>query len=176
VAIISVEQLRLYTDNREVFKRFFQPLLVLGVQNQYSWGVAGVKQETAIQAEQYLISTSSPYFPGATYSHLLDFTTTDITTERFERITNEHDRLFSYLYTAVIIKELTSQWRKSGYPIDSNVAVLATLYNIGFTHSKPHANPQSGGAVINLYGSAYSFGQLANEIYNSNELLEFFPR
>lgn len=176
VAIISVEQLRLYTDNREVFKRYFKPLTILGVQTQYSWGVAGIKQDTAEQTELYLSSSTSPFYPGDKYAHLLDFATDNKDTERFARITNEHDRLFSYLYTAAVIKELQTQWRSAGFPIDNNVAVLATLYNIGFSHSKPHANPASGGAAIDIGGIVYSFGRLAEEVYNSNELLTYFPK
>jgi hypothetical protein len=176
VAIISVEQLRLYTDNREVFKRYFKPLTILGVQTQYSWGVAGIKKETAEQTEFNLTSSTSPFYPGDQYAHILDFATQDVDSERFSRITDEHDRLYSYLYTAAVIKELQTQWGGAGFTIENDTAVLATLYNIGFSHSKPHANPRSGGAAIDIGGNVYSFGRLAEKVYTSNELLESFPR
>lgn len=176
VAIISVEQLRLYTDNREVYKKFFGPLLVLGVQNQYSWGVAGIKEDTAITSENYLIASTSPFYLGKQYEQLLQFSSNNNKEERFARITNKDDRFYSYLYTAVIIKQLENQWRKQGFPIAENTGVLATLYNIGFAHSKPHAHPQSGGAAININGTTYSFGGLASEVYRSNELTTYFPK
>ncbi len=176
VAILIVEQLRLYHDNREVFKTFFAPLKVLGVQSQFSWGVMGVKQETAIETEEHLKATSSPFYLGTDYEHVLDFSTDDHDKERFDRIVNEHDRYYSYLYAAVIIKQLMTQWHTAGFDITKRPEVISTLFNIGFRHSQPHANPKSGGAPIPLGTTTYSFGSLAKEFYYSNELLESFPR
>jgi hypothetical protein len=176
VSIIMVEQLRLYNDNREIFKTFFAPLKVLGVQSQFSWGVAGIKENTAIQAENYLASTSSPFYPGDRYANLLSFTTNNHDSERFTRITNEHDTFYSYLYTAIIIKELEAQWKKEGYDISHRPDVIATLFNIGFTHSKPNNNPKSGGASITIDDQTYSFGSLAQSFYSSDELTDFFPK
>ena len=45
--------------------------------------------------------------------------------------------------------------------------------NIGFEHSVPEADPQSGGAEINIDNTYYSFGSLAKSFYDSDELLIF---
>ena len=176
VSILVVEQLRLYNDNREIFKTVFAPLRLLGIQSQYSWGVLGIKQETAITIEHNLVTPSSPFYPGKRYEHLLDFATNNQNEERYDRLTEKHDRFYSYLYGAAIIKELESQWQKSGYDISKQPEIIATLFNIGFAHSQPNPSPHSGGASITLASSTYSFGSLAKDFYYSDELIETFPR
>jgi hypothetical protein len=178
VANLITEQLRLFFSERESYKQFFLPLKILGSQTQFSWGVMGVKEDTAIQVENNLKDPSSSYYPGAQFAHLLDFpaTTTDITTARFARMTDQHNHYWSYLYAGLYIKEVEAQWAKAGFPIDQNAAVLSTLYNIGFTHSVPNANPQVGGAAIDILDVSYSFGGLSADFYNSSELLDIFPR
>jgi len=173
---LVVEQLRFFYSEREVYKKVFEPLKILGNETQFSWGVMGVKEETAIQIEENLASTTSPFYLGKKYEHILDFKTSDIKQERFERMTNEHDHYYSYLYAALYMKEVLAQWKVAGYNISERPDLILTLYNIGFANSKPNANPHSGGAEIKIYDKTYSFGSLANEFYYSNEFLEEFPR
>src|SRR3954462_10094227 len=71
---LVVEQLRLYYSDRELFKKAFAPLKILGNQSQFSWGVMGIKQGTAKQIEEN---------EKARGSHLLDFTTNNPDQERF---------------------------------------------------------------------------------------------
>ncbi|MCR4334479.1 MAG: hypothetical protein NUV47_01990 [Patescibacteria group bacterium] len=176
VAQLVVEQLRLYHSNRELFKKIFYPLKLLGNQNQFSWGVMGIKEETAKLIEKHLKDTSSIYYLGLSYENILDFETKDKDKERFTRITKEDDRYYSYLYTALYIKQILTQWEKAGFPITDRIDIISTLYNIGFKHSIPNANPQSGGAIIEIKNVPYSFGTLAKNFYNSNELIEYFPK
>jgi len=176
VAQLVAEQLRLYTSEREMFKSVFAPLKILGSQSQFSWGIMGIKEDTAINIENYSKDPSSPFYPGPTYSRLLDFKTDNPTQERFDRITDEHDHYYDYLYTALYIKEIEAQWKKAGFDISNRPEILSTLYNIGFTHSTPNANPQVGGAEIDINGSTYSFGSLAYQFYYSNELVDLFPQ
>lgn len=175
-AQLVVEQLRLYHSDRELFKTIFAPLKILGNQSQFSWGVMGIKQETAIEIESDLKDASSPFYPGKSYENLLDFKTKDHDTERFKRIVKEDDRYYSYLYASLYIKEILAQWKKAGFPIADRPEIISTLYNIGFEHSIPKVNPQSGGAEINIGNTYYSFGSLAKDFYESNELLENFPK
>ena len=91
-------------------------------------------------------------------------------------MTDQHDHYWSYLYAGLYIQEVEAQWRRAGYPIDGNVAVISTLYNIGFTHSNPNPNPQVGGAAISLSDGTRSFGALAAEFYNSDLLTDILPR
>jgi len=173
---LVVEQLRLFYTERESYKKFFEPLKILGSQTQFSWGVMGTKEETAIEIENNLKNRSSTYYLGSTYEHMLDFKTADIKQERFTRMTDQHDHYYSYLYAGLYLKQIMTQWKSAGFDISGRSDILATLYNIGFNGSRPKANPQSGGAEIKIGDHVYSFGSLAREFYDSNELVEEFPR
>ncbi len=176
VSNLVAEQLRLFFTEREAYKQFFYPLKILGPQTQFSWGVMGMKEETAIPVENHLKDPASPFYLGPTYEHLLDFSTDNIQTERFTRMTDQYDHYYSYLYAGLYLKQIQTQWKRAGHPIDERVDILATLYNIGFERSVPKANPQVGGAAIVLGSKTYSFGGLASEFYTSNLLTDIFPR
>jgi hypothetical protein len=177
-SILFVEQMRLYNSDSELFKKIFEPLSILGVQSQFSWGVMGLKQETLIKIENNLKDSKSPFYLGKENENLLDFSANNknIDETRFNRITDEHNNYYSYLYTAIFIEQLEKQWENAGFDISERPEIIATLYNIGFEHSVPNANPQVGGAEIDIANQKYSFGGLAYEFYNSNELLDIFPR
>jgi hypothetical protein len=176
VSILIVEQLRLFHSNRELFKEVFGPLKLLAVQSQFSWGVMGVKQETARQIETHLTDKTSPFYLGSQYEKILDFSTEEPDSERFYRLTNEDDRSYSYLYAGLLLRQLQSQWDKAGFSITERPDILATLYDLGFEKSKPHSNPLSGGAEIEIGTEIYSFGGLAKKFYDSDELAAVFPK
>ena len=185
VANLIVEQLRLFFTERAFYKQFFAPLKILGSQTQFSWGVMGMKEDTAIQVEANLKNPASPYYPGPQYEHLLDFSTSASATSsasstiaqaRFTRMTDQHNHYYNYLYAALYMKEIETQWQNAGFPIANRPEILSTLYNIGFEHSVPSANPQVGGAAIVINNVTYSFGGLASQFYNSNLLLDVFPK
>ncbi len=176
VTQLVVEQLRLFYTERESYKKFFQPLKILGSQTQFSWGVMGIKEDTAVQIENHLKDTTSPFYLGKSYENLLDFKTTNISEERFTRMTDQHAHYYSYLYAALFLKQVETQWKNAGVDISKRPEIMTTLYNIGFSHSVPKPNPQSGGAEIMIYDHTYSFGSLGAEFYNSNELIDEFPR
>lgn len=177
IASLVAEQLRLFFTEREAYKQFFYPLKILGPQSQFSWGVMGMKEDTAIQVEVHLKDPSSPFYIGAQYEHLLNFPDlTDPKQERFARMTDQKNHYWSYLYAGLYMKQIQRQWARAGFPIDSDVAVQATLYNIGFTNSLPKANPQAGGSSIEIQGQTYSFGGLAADFYASDLLIDVFPR
>ncbi len=179
------EQMRLFYSNRVLFKEIFGPLKILGAQSQFSWGIMGLKDDTAREIERRLKDPASPSYLGEKYEHLLDFKTTaaGVSTiiseqedhERFLRIVDEYNHYYSYLYTAIYLKEIEREWLRAGFDISKRPEILATLFNIGFANSKPNANPQVGGSEINIDGVMYSFGGLAGLFYNSDELIELFP-
>ena len=175
ISSIVPEQFRFFTSDRELFKRVFQPLQILGNFTQFSYGVAGIKTDTAMDIEANLKDKTSPYYPGAQYENLLDFSTNDPDTERMARLTNPKNFFYSYLYTGLFIKEEMAQWKKAGYSINNRPEILATLFNLGFAHSNPNASPQTGGATITVNGEDYTFGGLAFDFYYSNELTKDFP-
>lgn len=178
VSNLVAEQLRLFFTEREAYKQFFYPLKILGPQTQFSWGVMGMKEDTALLVEAHLKDVSSPYYLGPSYEHLLDFAsdTADIKTERFKRMTDQHDHYYSYLYAGLYLNQLMTQWRNAGFPIENRPDILGTLYNIGFTRSVPKPDPKVGGASIVIGTTSYSFGGLVGTFYRSSLLTDIFPR
>ena len=137
--------------------------------------------------EENLIDSKSQFYLGSDYEKILDYSAKELQdsegnkdTARFIRLTNEKDRAYSYLYAALMTKQIQVSWQKASFPIDDNIGVVTTLYNIGFQHSNPNANPKVGGARINLSSGEksydYSFGELAELFYESDELVEIFPK
>ena len=178
VAILVPEQMRLFHSNRAIFKEVFAPLKVLGSQNQFSWGIFGVKDDTARAIESHLQDRNSPYHLGKNFEKMLSFTSSnenDVDQERFARITDERNHLYSYLYAALYIAQIESQWEKSGYKISVRPEVIATLWNLGFEKSSPHKNPKSGGAVLDIGKEKYSFGEIARLFFYSDEMIELLP-
>ncbi len=166
-AVVVPEQLRFFTSERETFKQIFEPLKILGSLSQFSLGVAGIKQNTAVEIERRLAPSDQhliTYPPGSNQPQLL-----------FERLTDQHNHYWSYLYAALFIKQIQSEWASAGFPIDQKPGVTITLFNIGFENSRPHSAPQVGGAEITIGDTVYTFGALGAEFYSSRELRDVFP-
>jgi hypothetical protein len=174
-AMIVGEQIRLFDSEREAYKKWIGPLKILSVETQFSWGITGIKPETAIKIEKYLKDSSSVFYLGDKYKHLLDFSSKDSDNERFKRITDWHNHYYSYLYAGINLKMIYTQWKKAGYDIANRPEILATIFNLGFEISKPKPNPRVGGSNILIKGKPYTFGALAYEFYYSGELLSEFP-
>jgi len=174
-AMVSAEQIRLFDNNREAYKKWIGPLKILSVQSKFSWGVTGIKPETAMKIEKFLKSDTSVFYLGKKYEHLLDFKNADIEKERFDRLTDFHNHFYSYLYAALNIRMLIVQWKKAGYELTKRPEILATLFNLGFEVSKPKPNPRVGGSGIIIKGKRYTFGTIAYEFYYSGELIDLFP-
>lgn len=175
VSLLVPEQMRLFNSNRALFKKIFEPLKILGSQSQFSWGIFGIKDETARAIESHLKDKSSQFYLGKDFEHILDFKTTDADQERFQRIIDENDHTYSYLYSALYIAQIEKQWRDSGFSLNNRPDILATLFNLGFDKSKPSANPSSGGAKIEFNNLSWSFGELSSLFYYSDEMIELFP-
>lgn len=175
VAALVGEQMRLFNSSRETYKNVIRPLKILSVESQFSLGVTGIKNFTAIQVEKNLKDTASVYYLGKKYEHLLDFRTDDPSTERYDRLVNYKNHFWSYMYAALIIKQLEIQWIRAGYSISDRPEILITLYNVGFAQSKPNPHPKVGGSHITINGINYSFGSLGYEFYYSSEMADVFP-
>lgn len=176
-AAVVPEQVRFFTSEREIFKRYFEPLKILGSLSQFSLGVSGIKQETANNIEQYAADPASPFYPGPGIAPLIAYTqgTTTHDTELFNRLTDAKNHYYSYLYTAIYIKEVEAQWSAAGYDISHKPGAVVTLFNIGFQNSHPNANPAAGGASITTGGISYTYGELGQDFYGSSELGDIFP-
>ena len=175
VSVLVGEQIRLFNSNREIYKNVIGPLKILSVESVFSFGVTGIKKETAAMIEYYLKDSISIYYMGENYKTLLDFKTEDPETERHFRLVDYRNHFYSYLYAAVFLKQVELQWKRSGFDISHRPEILATLYNIGFWMSKPKANPKVGGSKIEVNGAEYTFGALSYEFYYSGELFNEFP-
>jgi len=175
VSTVISEQFRYFTANRESYKRYFEPLKVLGNGTKFSYGVAGVKFETARVIEANLKDKNSPYYLGADYEGILNYGDANPETELMGRLTDSKNHYYSYMYTAVFLKEIMHQWEAAGYPVNDRPEVLATLFNLGFNKSVPKENPEVGGSTITIDDRDYTFGGLSYEFYYSGELLDIFP-
>ena len=174
VACAIVEQVRLFNTSRELFKKFFEPLKILGNANKISLGIMGIKEDTAIQIETHLKDPTSPYYLGADTENALDYADGSDGGKRYDRLT-ENTHYYSYLYGALYLKQFETQWEKAGYDIKFRPEITGTLFNVGFPQSKPNPNPKVGGSSIDVQGTKYTFGSLAYEFYYSGELLDAFP-
>lgn len=175
VGCLVGEQVRLFNSKREMYKRYLGPMKVLSVQSQFSLGVNGIKDFTAMQVERNLTDTASIYYMGKQYEHILDFQTADHQSERYNRLTNYRNHLYSYIYTGCILHQTMLQWRRSGYDIVNRPDILFTLFNLGFQASKPGPDPKCGGSHITVRDQIYTFGVICNDFYYSGELAEQFP-
>ncbi len=175
-AVVVPEQIRFFTSEREVFKRYFEPLKILGSLSQFSLGVSGIKQETARDIEKYAADPNSAFYPGPGHAERLAYQAgVDRDAELYKRLTDAKDHYYSYLYTAIYLKEIQMQWERAGHPISARPEIVATLFNIGFAASSPKADPKTAGAPITTGGHTYSFGELAGNFYNSQELRDILP-
>lgn len=175
VAVLVGEQIRLFNSEREAYKKWIGPLKILSVETTFSLGVTGIKVPTAQTIERNLKDRESVFYLGEKYEHLLDFQTNNITDERFKRLTSYKNHFYSYLYAALNIKQIKTQWERAGFPIGDRPEILATLYNIGFEVSVPKENPVVGGSTVMIHRKPYTFGAIAYEYYYSGELFDLFP-
>ena len=175
VGCLIGEQIRLFNSKRETFKKYLGPVKVLSVQSQFSYGVNGIKDFTAEAVEEHLKDPTSEYYMGPAYEHLLDFTTDDHETERYNRLVDYRNHLYSYIYTGCILHQTMLQWRRAGYDISDRPDVLFTLFNVGFPQSHPKPDPMPGGSHITVGDREYTFGAIGFDFYYSGELAMAFP-
>ena len=183
VACLVGEQVRLFNSRRERFKDLVAPLKTLALETNMSFGVTGIKEQTARNIENYLHDASSPFYCGAKYAHILDYDSTrnynnahnDTLSLRVKRLVQYKDHYYSYLYAGIFIRQIATQWQKAGYPIDDRPEILASIFNLGYNKSKPKKYPSVGGSNFMIRDKEYTFGGVAYDFYYSGELLEEFP-
>jgi len=183
VSCLVGEQIRLFNSSRESYKRYIGPLKVLVLENNLSYGVTGIKETTAQKIERYLKDSTSEYYLGKKYEHLLDYDSVskyrnsinDTMNLRIQRLVQLKNHYYSYLYAALFVKQIKMQWERAGFPLDERPEILASLFNLGYRKSKPKKNPGVGGSNYKIHNTDYTFGAVAFEFYYSGELAEAFP-
>ena len=183
VACLVGEQVRLFNSRRERFKDFVAPLKTLALETNLSFGVTGIKENTARNIENYLKDPNSPFYCGAKYEHILDYDSSrnysnqhnDTMSLRVKRLVQYKDHYYSYLYAGIFIRQIAAQWEKAGYPIDERPEILASIFNLGYNKSKPKKYPAAGGSNFKIREKDYTFGGVAFDFYYSGEMLEEFP-
>lgn len=184
VACLVGEQVRLFNSRRERFKEYIAPLKTLALETNMSYGVTGIKESTALKIERYLKDSTSVYYLGKEFAHLLDFDSTvnyrnnshnDTMNVRLQRLVQYSNHYYSYLYAGIFVKQIKTQWEKAGFPIDDRPEILASLFNLGYQKSKPKKYPEVGGSVFKIKDTEYTFGSVAYEFYFSGEMADLFP-
>jgi hypothetical protein len=183
VACLVGEQVRLFNSRRERFKNLVAPLKTLALETNMSFGVTGIKEQTARNIETYLQDPQSPFYCGSKYEHLLDYDSTrnynnahnDTLSLRVKRLVQYKDHYYSYLYAGIFIRQIATQWKKAGYSIDERPEILASIFNLGYRKSIPKKYPAVGGSNFMIRDKEYTFGGVAYDFYYSGELLDEFP-
>ncbi len=183
VSCLVGEQVRLFNSRRERFKSAIAPMRSLALETNQSYGVTGIKENTAKNIEYYLTKKDSPFYLGSKFEHVLDYDTlktytnkmNDTMSLRVQRLVQFQNHYFSYLYAGLFVKQIKMQWQRAGFPIDHRPEILASLFNLGYDKSKPKKNPDAGGSVFKVRETEYTFGSVAYEFYFSGELMDLFP-
>jgi hypothetical protein len=183
VACLVGEQVRLFNSRRERFKSLVAPLKTLALETNHSYGVTGIKENTAKNIEFYLKDSTSKYYIGKDYENVLDYDSTvnyrnkhnDTNSVRIQRLVQYKDHYYSYLYAGLFIRQIDKQWKRAGFPIDDRPEIFASLFNLGYVKSVPKKNPSVGGSNFKIRDQEYTFGSVAYEFYYSGEMSDLFP-
>lgn len=183
VACLVGEQVRLFNSRRERFKSLVAPLKTLALETNHSYGVTGIKENTAKNIEFYLKDSTSKYYIGKDYEHVLDYDSTvnyrnkhnDTNSVRIQRLVQYKDHYYSYLYAGLFIRQIDMQWKRAGFPINDRPEIFASIFNLGYVKSIPKKNPSVGGSNFKIRDQEYTFGSVAYEFYYSGEMSDLFP-
>ncbi|MDQ5957473.1 MAG: hypothetical protein QG614_448 [Patescibacteria group bacterium] len=122
---LVVEQLRLFSSQREIFKKYFAPLRILGSQTQFSLGIYGIKEETAKQIERNLKDKNSSYYLGVKYENILDIKADDNLTYT---INNDNLKLITSTSSTATSSSATSSTSTDSVATTSVRTLNATEY------------------------------------------------
>lgn len=158
-ACIMVEQLRAFYTFKGLFKNVAKTNTYLTIMSKQSFGIGGIKLHTAEQFEQRLQQHNA----GLYNTYFAYSNTKSINQQRLARLTDSKDYYYQVLYSAGILYRYITERKESGYDIDHQPWLVATMYNIGY--SKPHNNADIWGAFMTIEWERYSFGWLAMLLY-----------
>jgi hypothetical protein len=179
------EQIRMFNSFREKFKQQVYTYNHIIMTRNRGYGVTGILENTALRIERTLFDPKSPFYPGDYYQQCInvndtfpEFAVDTIEAHKFptiQRLMKGGDHFYSYLYTALFLRQFQAHWEKAGYTLAYRPEIFGTLYNLGYQKSKPSKNPMVGGSNFTVGGKDYTFGGLCFEFYYSGELQDLFP-
>jgi len=185
ILCVVAEQLRMFNSGREKFKQYVYPYSRLILPTNRGYGVSGILEHTAHRIERTLFSPNDPFYPGDyfqkiinvqdSFPGLVDDSIAAHKSKTIQRLIKGGDHYYSYLYTALLMRQFQAHWERAGFTLSNRPEVLGTLFNLGYQKSKPKTNPQVGGSTFKIGDRAYTFGGLCFEVYYSGELQEAFP-
>lgn len=185
ILCVVAEQLRMFNSGREKFKKYVYPYSRLILPTNRGYGVSGILEHTALRIERTLFSPNDPFYPGDYFKKIIntrdsfpDRVNDTIASHRhktIQRLIKGGDHYYSYLYTALLLRQYQAHWESQGFTLTNRPEVLGTLFNLGYQKSKPKKNPQVGGSTFKIGEKNYTFGGLCFEFYYSGELQEEFP-
>jgi len=185
IVCVIAEQLRMFNSGREKFKEYVYPFANLILPTNRGYGVSGILEHTALRIERTLSRPNDEFYPGDYFRYVVNFQ--DSFPERvndsiaahkhktIQRLIKGGDHFYSYLYTALLLRQYQSQWERAGFSLANRPDVLGTLFNLGYQKSVPKKNPQVGGSTFVIGEKEYTFGGICFEFYYSGELQKEFP-
>ena len=107
-----------------------------------SIGFCQVKLKTAYWIEKQLADSSSMFYPGEAYQHIL--TASKSPKELIAKLINDSLNIH---YAAAYLCIIQSYWQRAGFPIGDRPDILGTLYSTGLYRRNgelrlPHAHPK----------------------------------
>ena len=185
ILCVVAEQLRMFNSGREKFKQYVYPYSRLILPSNRGYGVSGILEHTAYRIERTLFSPNDPFYPGDyfqkiinvrdSFPEVIDDSIPAHKNKTIQRLIKGGDHYYSYLYTALLMRQFQAHWERAGFTLSNRPEVLGTLFNLGYQKSKPKTNPQVGGSTFKIGEKEYTFGGLCFEFYYSGELQEVFP-
>ena len=185
ILCVVAEQLRMFNSGREKFKQYVYPYTRLILPSNRGYGVSGILEHTALRIEKTLFSPNDPFYPGDYFQKIINVrdsfpevindTISAHKHKTIQRLIKGGDHYYSYLYTALLMRQFQAHWESQGFTLANRPEVLGTLFNLGYQKSKPKKNPQVGGSTFKIGEKDYTFGGLCFEFYYSGELQDAFP-
>jgi hypothetical protein len=107
-----------------------------------SIGFCQVKLKTAYWIEKQLADSSSMFYPGEAYQHILPASKSP--KELIAKLSNDSLNIH---YAAAYLCIIQSYWQRAGFPIADRPDILGTLYSTGLYRRNgelrlPHAHPK----------------------------------
>ncbi len=150
------EQVRGFFTYRWVAKKIITDNFGVMRMGQGSYGVGGVKLETAKNILQ-----RAKKHQKKTFSKHLNRNRTD--DELKTVLQDREDSFYQILFAWLTLKEILSTRETSWNSIENQPWILLTLYNIW--NKTPHPNPEIGWATIDINWQQWSFGSLGMLMY-----------